>query len=202
MFKKVLSVAMMVAIILTTLTFSSCGGVESKNPERPKNIPMSGTTESDLSSDEYRKVSENDKLEFWFNDYTTDIKIVNKQTGYTWTSEYYDSDADEYYKGQIISLQYTDKSGAENEKITDVDSIENGQYKITDIDNGIKVQYGIGDVGYEINFPMALSVKRYNEIVKRLGEDSDYAYTLTDYYEQFDFSTEEGRSGYEKDTLQ
>lgn len=201
MFKRVLSVAMMVAIILTTLTFSSCGEVETKNPKRPKNIPTSGTSESDLSSDNYRKVSENDNLEFWFNDDTTDIKIVNKQTGYTWTSEYYDSDADETYKGQIISLQYTDKSGAENEKITDADSVENGQFKITDIDNGVKVQYGIGDVGYEIKFPMALSVKRYDEIVKRLGEDSDAAYTLTDYYEQFDFSTEEGRSEYEADAL-
>lgn len=201
MLRKVISIVMMVAIVITTLTFSSCGEVESKNPKRPENIPGAGTSVSDLSSDNYRLISENDKLQFWFNDDTTDIKIVNKQTNFAWTSEYYDSESDEYYKGQVFTLQYTDKSGAENEKVSDIDSIEAGQFKISDIDNGVKVQYGVGDVGYVINFPMALSVDRYNEFVEKLGADSDYAYTLSDYYELFDFSTEEGREGYEEDDL-
>ncbi|MEE1002315.1 MAG: DUF5696 domain-containing protein [Acutalibacteraceae bacterium] len=201
MFKKIISVLMMAAIILSTLTFSSCGEIESKNPERPDFIPTVGTSVSDLYSDNYRLVGENNDLQLYFNDDTTDIKIVNKKTKFEWTSEYYDSETDEYYKGQVLTLQYTDKTGAENEKSTDIDSVEQGQFKIDDIENGVSVQYGIGDVGYEIKFPMALSVERFNAFIEKLGADSSEAYTLNDYYTLYDFTTEEARAGYDKDSL-
>ena len=105
MFKKIISVLMMAAIILSTLTFSSCGEIESKNPERPDFIPTVGTSVSDPYSDNYRLVGENNDLQLYFNDDTTDIKIVNKKTKFEWTSEYYDSETDEYYKGQVLTLQ-------------------------------------------------------------------------------------------------
>lgn len=201
MFKKIISVMMMAAIVFSTLTFSSCGEVESKNPERPEFVPTAGTSYSDLYSDNYRLVAENNDLQFYFNDDTTDIKLVNKKTKFEWTSEYYDSEMDEYTKGQIFTLQYTDKSGAENEKVSDYDSIEAGQFQITDTENGVTVQYGVGDIGYEINFPMALSVERFDAFIAQLGEDSDEAYTLSDCYELFDFTTEEARESYDSDSL-
>lgn len=201
MFKKIISVVMMAAIILSTLTFSSCGQIETKNPERPDFVPSAGTTVSDLYSENYRLISENNDLQFYFNDETTDIKIVNKKTNFEWTSEYYDSEMDEYYKGQVLTIQYTDKAGAEQQKSTDVDSVEAGQYQVTDIENGVSVQYGIGDIDYEIRFPMALSVKRYNEIIEKVGADSAEAYTLADYYTQYDFTTEEARKSYDQDSL-
>ncbi|MBQ4156426.1 MAG: hypothetical protein IJD90_06440, partial [Clostridia bacterium] len=100
MFRKTISVLMMLAIIFTTLTFSSCGEVKSKNPERPENIPGAGTTYSDLYSDNYELIAENNELQFYFNEETTDIKLVNKKTKFEWTSEYYDESMDDYYKGQ------------------------------------------------------------------------------------------------------
>ncbi len=202
MFRKIISVVMMVAIILGTLTFSSCGEIESKNPERPEFVPVAGTTFSDLYSENYRLIAENNDLQFYFNDDTTDIKLVNKNTKFEWTSEYYDSEMDEYYKGQVFTLQYTDKSGAEQEKSSDLDSVEAGQYQITDVENGVSVQYGVGDIGYEINFPMALSVERFDAFIEKLGAESDEAYTLTDFYTLYDFTTDEAKEGYDKDSLE
>lgn len=201
MFKKIISVLMMVAIILSTLTFSSCGEIESKNPVRPDYIPGEGTSYSDLYSDNYRLVAENNDLQFYFNDDTTDIKLVNKKTKFEWTSEFYDAEYDETYKGQVFTIQYTDKSGAEQEKISDIDCIEAGQFEITDTENGVSVYYGVGNIGYEIKFPMALSVERFDAFIEKLGADSDEAYTLTDFYTLYDFSTEEAREGYDSDSL-
>ncbi|MBQ5590334.1 MAG: hypothetical protein IIU65_01495, partial [Clostridia bacterium] len=87
------------------------------------------------------------------------------------------------------------------EKVSDLDCIENGQYAITDTENGVSVQYGIGDIGYVIQFPMALSVEKYDAIIEALDPYSMEAFTLSDYYECFDFSTEEARQGYEEDSL-
>ena len=201
MFKKIISVLMMALIILGTLALSSCGEVKTKNPERPEFVPTPGTTVSNLYSNNYRLVAENNDIKFFFNDETTDIKLVNKKTKYVWSSEYYDAEMDEYYKGQVFTLIYTDKVGAENEKVSDLDCIENGQYAITDTENGVSVQYGIGDIGYVIQFPMALSVEKYDAIIEALDPYSMEAFTLSDYYECFDFSTEEARQGYEEDSL-
>ena len=87
MFKRVISILMMIAIVFCTLTFSSCGEVESKNPKRPDYIPGEGTSYSDLYSKNYRLVAENNDIQFYFNDDTTDIKIVNKQTKYVCITE-------------------------------------------------------------------------------------------------------------------
>ncbi|MBQ5590529.1 MAG: hypothetical protein IIU65_02495, partial [Clostridia bacterium] len=119
MFKKIISVLMMALIILGTLALSSCGEVKTKNPERPEFVPTPGTTVSNLYSNNYRLVAENNDIKFFFNDETTDIKLVNKKTKYVWSSEYYDAEMDEYYKGQVFTLIYTDKVGAENEKVSD-----------------------------------------------------------------------------------
>lgn len=199
MLRKTISVLMMLAIIFTTLTFSSCGEVESKNPERPDFVPGVGTSPSDLSSDNYTKIAENNDMQFYFNYDTTDIRLVNKKTKFTWDSaQCVDG---EWYRGQAFVLQYTDKAGAEQEKTSELDCINDGKFQITEIENGIDVFYGVGDIGYVINYPMALSVERFDAYVNAFGADSDIAYTLTDLYTKYDFTTEEARAEYDEESL-
>ena len=200
MFRKTISVLMMLAIIFTTLTFSSCGEVESKNPERPEFIPGIGASNADLYSDNYTKIAENNDMQLLFNYDTTDIRLVNKKTKFSWDSAQYVDGA--WYRGQAFVLQYTDKAGAEQEKTSELDSISQGKFQITDIENGVEVFYGVGDIGYVINFPMALSVERFNAYVNAFGgPDSDVAYTLSDLYTLYDFTTEEARAGYDEESL-
>ena len=201
MFRKIISILMMIAIVFTTLTFSSCGEIESKNPEKPEEVPLAGTTYSDLFSENYQLIAENNELQFYFNEETTDIKLVNKKTKFEWTSEYYDADMDEYYKGQTFILQYTDKAGAEQEKWSDMDCIENGQYEVTYTDNGVEVYYGVGDIGYEVDFPMSMSVERYENYIAQLGEYSNEAYTMNDCYVLYDFTTPEARESYDDENI-
>ncbi len=200
MFRKTISVLMMLAIIFTTLTFSSCGEIESKNPKRPDFVPGIGESYSDLYSDTYTKIAENNDMQLLFNYDTTDIRLVNKKTKFVWDSA--QKVDGEWYRGQAFILQYTDKAGAEQEMTSEQDSINEGKFKITNIENGVEIFYGVGDIGYVINYPMALSVDRFNAYVNAFGgPDSDIAYTLADLYTLYDFTTEEARAQYDSESL-
>lgn len=207
MFKKIISAVMLVAIILSTLALSSCGQVETKNPTKEdlEYFPQPGESYSDLYSEEYRQIDDgtNPNFELWFNDATTDIKVKNLKTGFVWSSE--KEQYDEIFgettitRGNIFELQYTNLSGTEDHYSSADMSIEPGQFKITDIENGVKVQYSVGDLDYKIGFPMALSPERYDHFAEAMGEG--YANNLPEYYELFDFSTEEACKKYPEEEL-
>lgn len=195
MFKKIISsVLMVVMVISSTLVFSSCQ-TESKNPERPDDIPGLGSSESDLYNEEYRLVSENDKFAFYFNDYTTDIKVVNKKTGYTWNTEI--DNGGEIVRGNVFKLRYTDNTGADLERYSS-ESIEDGMFVIGDIDNGVMVRYGAGFANFVINFPIALSESRLQELGERMGDP----FILMEYYELKDFTTEESLKNYKEEEIE
>ena len=197
MFKRIISSVLMVAIIISSaFVFSSCGQIESKNPKRPKTIPGIGASESDLGNDEYTLVSENKNFKFYFNEYTTDIRVVNKKTKYVWESEIKNSSSDEVRRGEVFVLKYTDSSGADLE-LTSQESIEQGMFALADVDNGVKVTYGAGYVNYQIRFPLALSEKRLEQLGEKLGDP----FYLAEYYELFDYTTPESLAEYDKDEI-
>ena len=200
MLRKTISVLMMIAIIFTTLTFSSCGEIESKNPKRPDFIPGIEESHSDLYSDNYTKIAENNDMQFFVNYDNTDIRLVNKKTKFVWDSA--QNIDGEWYRGQAFVIQYSDKAGAEQELTSDESSISEGKFKITEIDNGVEIFYGVGDIGYVINYPMALSVERYDAYVNAFGgPDSEIGYILSDHYTKYDFTTEEARAEYDEESL-
>lgn len=195
MFKKIISsVLMAVMVISSAFVFSSCQ-TESKNPERPNDIPGIGSSESDLESSEYRLVSENDKFAFYFNDYTTDVKVVNKKTGYSWNTE--TNNGSETQRGNVFKLRYTDNTGADLEKYSR-ESIEDGMFVSGDIENGVMVRYGAGYANYVINFPIALSEARLQELGERMGDP----FVLMEYYELKDFTTPESLKNYKDEEIE
>ncbi len=202
MFKKSISLVLMVVMILSSaFVFSSCGQIETKNPKRPRHIPGMYTSESDLTSDEYRVIAENGNFKLLFNDNTTDIKVINKKTKYEWSSEVEELDNDEARRGKVFELWYTDSNGAENVMYSDESSIDKGMFEIDEKDNGIKIKYGVGDVNKEYNFPIALSKERFKEITKRFekaGWDTSF---LESYYELADYTTPESLAEYDEEEI-
>ena len=177
------SIVLVIALFVGMIAISSASQIESKNPERPDLIPGNGASAVDLSSNEYTTISSNENVEFLFNYNTTDIKIVNKKTKYVWSSE--ETVDGQTSRGRIFEILFTDKSGTDNYKYSESDSITDGKFLVYHLGEngesisapigdpsvkGVKVQYGIGDVGYEIKFPMALSPERYQNILQRYAD--------------------------------
>ncbi len=173
--KQIVSLLMIVAVVFSTLVFTSCGAVLSQNPERPDYIPEAGTSTYE-DSDQYTVVYQSDKLMFEFNEFTTDIRIStleNGQVSHSWSTEY-KADESEWTlpeRGQILNINYVDtSSGNVSTLSTFTDSVEKGQFDYTIEDSQVTVQYGLGDVGYKILFPLALSPERYAELQERLNQ--------------------------------
>lgn len=201
--KRILSLLLFVALIVSTLSLSSCGSKQSKNPTRPDDIPETDTSEYDLDSDVYRTIAETENTKFEFNDLTTDIRLTNKKTGFVWSTEYnsYDDILEEntVTRGEVFTLNYYTNTGAILSMSSAGDSVEKGQFRVLDIDNGIGVQYGLGDINFVIDFPLAMSPERkdqfYNQMTPEQQEIFDNAYELInfndDVYKDPDQTSEE-----------
>ena len=179
--KRIISVVLLACLLFSTLALTSCGQLESTNLKREDIvIPEPGTSEYDLYSDVYETVAENSKIKLEYNYLTTDIQVTDKRTGNVWSTVQYDAEYDQYVRGDILKLWYYNNSGNTRDLSTGFDSVEKGQFLATEIENGIKVQYGIGDVNFKINFAIALSPERYDELIQRFGEIGEPIYQYGD----------------------
>lgn len=179
--KRIISVVLLACLLFSTLALTSCGQLESTNLKREDIvIPEPGTSEYDLYSDVYETVAENSKIKLEYNYLTTDIQVTDKRTGNVWSTVQYDAEYDQYVRGDILKLWYYNNSGNTRDLSTGFDSVEKGQFLATEIENGIKVQYGIGDVNFKINFAIALSPERYDELLQRFGEIGEPIYQYGD----------------------
>ena len=69
---KIVSLLLILVMIMSALSLSSCGSIESKNPARPDDIPYPDTTTIyDLESDVYRTIAETNNVKFEFNVFVT-----------------------------------------------------------------------------------------------------------------------------------
>ena len=179
--KKLIAVLILVSMVI--LMLPSCGENKTANPERPEVIPTEGTSSYDLFSDVYRTIAESDSLILQYNDLTTDIAVVNKNTGYRWSTEY--SSDGSVYRGEIFTMDYYTTSGMLQTISSATDSIEKGQFLAEEIDGGIKVQYGLGDVGFRVACPLSISQRRAEPFLEKMSEE-DLA-TFNSYYQLIDF---------------
>lgn len=185
--RKILIFTLVITIIISALSLSSCGNNVSKNPTRPDYIPEYGKSAdnpvNELDENGYRVVAETDNVKFEFNDLTTDIRLTNKLTNFSWTTEYVDDG--EVTSGDVFSITYNTTTGTVLNMTSGMDSVEKGQFIFNDIENGVHVQYGIGDVNFSIDFPLAISPERADQFVEKMDEDQQMifrdCYTLIDY---------------------
>lgn len=180
---------LLLAMVVSSISLSSCGSEKSKNPERPDDIPEADTSYYDLDSDVYRVIKETDNVKFEFNDLTTDIRLTNKKTGYSWSTEYDGGDDFGVMRGEVFNLTYYTTTGAMKTMLSSDDSVAKGQFRITDTENGVSVQYGVGDINYKIDFPLALSVERYDNFFNNATPEQQEV--LKNNYTLYDFDDEQ-----------
>lgn len=197
--KRIVSILLFLSIVASSLTFASCGAKESKNTARPDDIPETNTSEADLSNPDYTTVAETDKVKFEFNEKTTDIRMTNKKTGFSWSTEYAYGE-DEPTRGEIMNVYFVNSDGVETAYSTATESVEKGQFKYEITDNGVNVQYGIGDVNFKVDFPLAISSKRAQTFLDKM--DDAQKEMFYNYYEEihtFEEMEEEDRAAAKED---
>ena len=99
-------------------------------------------------SSEYRKVAESDRLELRLKEASLSIQVVDKRSGYTWSSEITDTEANESWKNFMasgLSLDYFEQEKP-NSTRTDFVSQTNKSVVFEPIENGFKAIVRLNDL--------------------------------------------------------
>ena len=171
--------------LAVVLSCSSCFlTAESQNPTRPEGMIEEGTT---VGEDQFVTMMENDQLTFQINQGTTDIKVIDKRTGYVWSSEgNFDG---QKIQGEVLNLSYYDNSGSVTEIDSYTECVAKGQYAITQPQsNQVKVQYSIGTINKLWLCPVAMSPERYQTFYSKMTPDQQLI--MDSYYYLVDFESE------------
>ncbi|WP_019420115.1 DUF5696 domain-containing protein [Paenibacillus sp. OSY-SE] len=99
-------------------------------------------------SSEYRKVAESDRLELRLKEASLSIQVVDKRSGYTWSSEITDTEANESWKNFMasgLSLDYFEQEKP-NSTRTDLVSQTNKSVVFEPIENGFKAIVRLNDL--------------------------------------------------------
>ena len=143
-----------------------------------------GTT---VGEDQFVTMMENDQLTFQINQGTTDIKVIDKRTGYVWSSEgNFDG---QKIQGEVLNLSYYDNSGSVTEIDSYTECVAKGQYAITQPQsNQVKVQYSIGTINKLWLCPVAMSPERYQTFYSKMTPEQQLI--MDSYYYLVDFESE------------
>jgi len=138
-----------------------------------------------------KKFAENEYLELYLNEKTTEAAVKDKKTGYVWftnppdRSE--DARASAINKDKLasqISISYYTTTSQQKLMNNYTDSIKHEQFEITPIENGVRVFYRIGKEQKIYILPIRISKQRMEEkILKNL--DAKTAKTLVSRYRLF-----------------
>lgn len=194
--KKIVSV--FVLLLSLVMVLSGCGSalIEDLNAD---NILSSNNVENDLSGVDYELMLENDKLEFYVNPDTTEIKVVNKADSSVWTSTNSTRTVDE--AKALLQLEYTTTGGVTNKINSYEGAVVNGQYQIEKADNKVTISYSIGDFTSQILVPEVISKERYNELYAKFGDDFFAATKFKNQYRVFDRKKMDEDNVFAMDTL-
>ena len=125
-------------------------------------------------------ISENETKALLFNEKTTEIRIVDLETGKVWDSaEMNGSQGNRTIKSlQKSAVQATFITNAQTSPVTTTAmdsytySVNNGTFEWQLIENGVEITYTIGDNAYIIDdLPKAIRVDKYQKIL----ENSDWS---------------------------
>lgn len=125
-------------------------------------------------------VAQKGNFTMYVNSSTSAVAIYDSATGRTLSSiipeeefdiaNSYNSDTLAYMRSNFI-LTAVNMSTGNTSDYSMYDSLQsNGKFSIEGIEDGVRITYLIGKIPETYTVPNALSEKRYNEIVKQLGE--------------------------------
>lgn len=161
--KKILALFLALVLFVTLAVFPSAAEVVQEAP-----------------TDGFRTAAENDVLALLFNETTTEIKVLNKKTGYYFSSSLSDKAS---YEGENRSFAYATKSilvinyyeiTNENEGYVSsfIDAVDYGNYSFDYIENGVKIEFSFEYP--ELTVPMTVVLNDDSIKVSVLAENMKY----------------------------
>ena len=140
----------------------------------------------------YALVAENEHLQLYLNENTTEIAVVNRDSGRVWYSNPNHAKAQE----QILIEYYTprDDQRTMNNR---ADSVAHGQFEITPLEGGVKIVYILGEEWTDEDYlPVFIAEERFNEaILSKIENQKDRDFVRNNYVR---FSLEKMPEGYER----
>lgn len=117
-------------------------------------------------------ISENEFLELYIHQTTTEIAVKEKNTGQLWFSNPVDRESDTVPSGENravlnsqVSITYFHLTGQTSRIHSDV-SVRNDQFEIEPIDDGVRVTYTLGDTSKGIEMiPKRITKERFDEVI-------------------------------------
>lgn len=142
----------------------------------------------------FEPVSETDSFLLYINLQTTNIALLNKLTGEINYSFIPQSKLEEAKPGNdelkskmlsnFVMNTFIIKSGTEVEYNSYDDSVLDKKFSIKNVPNGIRIDYLIGEIPKERVVPIAISEKRFNEIINTIT--SSESKEVKDRYKKID----------------
>ena len=159
-----------ICIPLALLFILSACGTKLNEAIVSSDVLVSSTTVNDLTSPEYKLITENDRLGFWFNENTTAFKVVDKSNGYEWYSTEKNTQS-KTENDAPFKLSYVNQSGLIETMDAMTASIADGQYNFEKTENGIKVNYSLGEYITTRLIPLAMSKERKEFILSNIESE-------------------------------
>lgn len=126
----------------------------------------------------YALVAENEHLQLYLNENTTEIAVVNRDSGRVWYSNPNHAKAQE----QILIEYYTprDDQRTMNNR---ADSVAHGQFEITPLEGGVKIVYILGEEWTDEDYlPVFIAEERFNEaILSKIENQKDRDFVRNNY---------------------
>ncbi|HPT92284.1 MAG TPA: DUF5696 domain-containing protein [Limnochordia bacterium] len=109
----------------------------------------------------YVVVAENEYLQLYLNESTTEIAVANRASGRVWYSNPNNTKAQE----QLLIEYFTPRDDARTMN-NRADSVAYGQFDITPLENGVKIVYVLGEEWTTEDYlPVFISEERFNELI-------------------------------------
>ena len=180
--KKAIIAVFLVLVILVGVAVVSFKPKTQETEEKlnKSNLLSEGNTPNDILSKEYTLKLENEYLQFWMNEDTTEFKVVNKVNASQWYSSNIDRE-DGSSQAAPISLSYLNSKGSIADMNVMTDSVAQGKYAIEQEENKITVRYSVGEFSELSLVPYALTEERFKKFTDNLEDEFDKM-KLTDLY--------------------
>lgn len=123
------------------------------------------------------KIAEDGGLELYFNEETTEVAVLSKESGAVWTSAPQDSELDKVAQGNnlqklsaLLSIDYYTPEGSLQSYDTANHSVAYGNFTVEPMENGVRVHFVIGnvkDVTYK-DVPNIISRERFEAFLAKM----------------------------------
>lgn len=140
----------------------------------------------------YKLAAENEYLQLYLDEATTEIAIVDRDSGRIW----YSNPDNPKTKGQLLIEYYTPNDGFRTMNNYS-DSVKYKQFDITEIEHGIRIDYLMGLAWSDRDYlPTFISAERFDELIlSQIENEKDRQFVRNSYIM---FSLEEAPADYQR----